>query len=216
METWSRVLSYLLSLVDFIVALLYQLWYFIGGIVVGGSIFVIEHRTGSPISWNVIKGVLALGFFWSAFSAWRAERIVKSRITGVIERVEHREMASIGPDQYRSAATVYVRLKNLGAPTSLFGWGVTAKDKYGNDMEIKPPYSQNLMPARSGPPFRTIHDLQNSPLETGVGAEIPIGLEIEGSTQSIDPSTLRVSFDDVWKKKYVIGPIDGLQITWTG
>ena len=135
-----------------------------------------------------------------------------SLITGEIEAIDHYEMAQSGSTTYRSTATIYVRVVNRGHATSLLRWRVSAKDKYGNDVKCEAPYTQSILPKRSGPPFRTIHDLENAALKTGEGAEVAIGLAIEGSTRAVDMATLRVSFVDAWGKRYAIKPIPRLEV----
>ena len=43
MDTATRVKGYLLDALDFVVALFRNAWYFLGSVLVGGLLFIVEH-----------------------------------------------------------------------------------------------------------------------------------------------------------------------------
>lgn len=124
-------------------------------------------------------------------------------------------MAQTGEHSYIAEVQIYVRLVNQGAPSSLFDWTASARDKYGNDVEVLQLFTPSVMAAGEAP-FRSIEELKANPLQTGVGAVVPIGLRLDGSARALDAATLEVSFRDAWGKRFAIQPSSEVAIITKG
>lgn len=160
----------------------------------------------------------------AAFSVAHSERLGRldaetagsafaADVTGEIELVQ-----AIGW-RFESAITstsftVWMRIVNGRDPSSLLRWQIQVKDHGGADVDCPVPYNQDMMPMRSGPPFASLHDLQNGMLETGRSAEVVIGFQLKRSIDSLDMETLRVSFSDSWNNRFSIGPMENMEIKY--
>jgi hypothetical protein len=136
----------------------------------------------------------------------------RPQIEGKIEALQKLEVAEFQGAIRTTSCWLWLYLTNAGSPSAISDWRVSVKGISGAEMECEIPYNLDTKPMRPGPPAKSIYDLQSTGLGTGEGTEVAIGFHLKGSLMAIDGSTLRVSFSDVWKNKYEIGPSPNIEI----
>jgi hypothetical protein len=227
MEILSAVRAFFGDLVDWAVALVRRVWYFLGSVVIGGAIFIIEHVSGSSIPWKWILLIIGVGFVLSVFTTWRAEHRARlaletsdPKFVGEISMVSTFDTDQPGVREflhpYKHAILASGWIRNDGGPSYIRSWTASGVDEAGLKLRghvMYPPkttLTYNAIDQReqtisveynemSSLLRRSGGTLQKYQRESGV---IVVGFEAR-----VNPLSLRLGFDDRNETWYSVGII---------
>lgn len=227
MEIQSAVRACLDDFLDWLVALVRHVWYFLGGVVIGGAIFVIEHVSGSSIPWKWILPIIVAGFILSVFTTWRAEHRARlaletsdPKFVGEISMVSTFDVDQPGvreflhPFNHAILASGWIR--NDGGPSYIRSWTASGIDETGSKLRghvMYPPketLTYNAVDQR-GQIISVQYNETSSLLRRSGGTlqkyQRESGVIVVGFEARVDPLSLRLGFDDRNETWYSVGLI---------